>query len=358
VSVSPPLRAALVGAGDVARKLYAPTIAAPVELAGVTDPVVERARALVERHGGRPYDSLDDILSDDAIDIVVVLTPHDTHEEIARAALSAGKHVFCEKPLAVTVEGAMDLVELARRHDVRLGAAPSTFLGEAQQTAALRLREGCVGRLRLAYAEVNWGRIESWHRSPEPFYAAGPLFDVGVYPLTVLVSILGPARRARGYGTVLLPARETLDGRPFEVGTPDFGLSLIEFDDVLVRLTTNFYVGHHTPQQGIEFHGDEASLHLTSWYSFDAAVSLARFGGSYEPIALVADPYPGVELARGLNEMAEAILEKRPHRASAEQAAHVVEIVCAIGESWQDGGGWVPVTSTLEPPNTRHGRLA
>src|SRR5437764_9576375 len=100
------VRAAFVGAGDAAHKLYAPTLAPPIVLAGATDPMADRARSLVDRWGGRLYDSLDEILDDGSVDIVVVLTPHDTHEPIARTALLAGKHVFCEKPLALTYEGA------------------------------------------------------------------------------------------------------------------------------------------------------------------------------------------------------------------------------------------------------------
>jgi predicted dehydrogenase len=344
------VRVAFVGAGDVAEKLYAPTLADPVELAGAADLDADRARALVERFGGRPYGSLDEILDDGDVDVAVVLTPHDTHERLVRRALLAGKHVFSEKPLALTAEGARGLVGLAREQGVRLGAAPSTTWGEAQQTAWKVLREGRLGRLRLAYAEVNWGRIESWHSSPQPFYEFGPLFDVGVYPLTVLTSFLGPACRARGYGTILMSPRETLDGRTFEVGAPDFGVALIEFGDVLVRLTTNFYVGHHTPQQGIEFHGDAASL-LTSWYDFDGPVQLAPFGGGYEPVPFVAEPYPGVQLARGLNEMATAMVEDRPHRATGEQAAHVVEIMCAVAASWSGDGGWVEIRSEFTPPD-------
>jgi predicted dehydrogenase len=336
------VRVMLVGAGDVARKYYAPTLAPHVELAGIVDVDGERARQLAFDFGGRPYASLDEALADDGVDVVVVLTTHDTHEELARRALGAGKHVFSEKPLALTPAGAWGLVELAHDRGLRLGAAPSTFLGEAQQTARQVIREGRLGKLRLAYAEVNWGRIESWHPAPEPFYAVGPLFDVGVYPLTVLASFLGSARRARGYGTVLLRERERLDRSPFEVTTPDFGVALVEFDDVLLRLTTNFYVGHHSRQRGLELHGDDASL-ATDWYAFDAPVEVAPFGGAYEAVPYVADPYPGVELARGLNDMAAAILEGRPHAASGEQAAHVVEVMCAISESWRNGGDWVDI---------------
>jgi predicted dehydrogenase len=343
------IRAAFVGAGDVARKYYAPTLRDPVELAGAADLDPARARRFVDDFGGRTYASLDEILADDDVDVVVVLSTHDTHEELARRSLLAGKHVFSEKPLALTYEGARSLVELAREQSLRLGAAPSTFLGEAQQTVREVLRRGRLGTLRLVYAEVNWGRIESWHPAPEPFYEVGPLFDVGVYPLTVLASLLGPATRVRGFGTVLMPRRKTLAGTEFEATTPDFGVSLVEFGDVLVRLTTNFYVGHHARQHGLELHGDHASL-AASWYAFDTPVEIAPFDGDWEPVPFVAEPYAGVEVARGLNDMAAAIVEDRPHLATGEQAAHVVEIMWAISDSWRSGGAWIDIHSTFPAP--------
>src|SRR5206468_4141832 len=103
----------------------------------------------------------------------------------SKRALEAGKHVYSEKPLALRVEEARELVELARRQGVRLGCSPSTFLGEAQQTAAAIIRSGRLGRVRAVYADVNWGRLETWHPAPESFHAVGVLFDVGVYPLTL-----------------------------------------------------------------------------------------------------------------------------------------------------------------------------
>jgi predicted dehydrogenase len=340
------IRAAFVGAGDVARKYYAPMLAPSIELAGVTDVDPVRAATFAGDFGGRAYTSLDELLADDDVDVVVVLSTHDTHEDVARRSLHAGKHVFSEKPLALTYAGARSLVELAREEGVRLGAAPSTFLGEAQQTARAVLREGRLGTVRLAYAEVNWGRIESWHPAPQPFYGVGALFDVGVYPLTVLASLLGPARRARGFGTVLMAERETLGGDAFEVETPDFGVAFVEFGDVLVRLTSNFYVGHHSRQRGLEIHGDAASL-IVSWYEFDTPVEIAPFNGEWEQVPFVADPYPGAEIARGLNDMAAAIVEDRPHLATGDQAAHVVEIMCAIAESWRAGGAWMDVDSKV-----------
>jgi predicted dehydrogenase len=113
----------------------------------------------------------------------------------------------------------------------------------------------------------------------------------------------------------------------------------------LVRLTTSFYVGQHSKQRGIEFHGDTGSLFLSSWQNFDATVELAPFGGTYEPV-IVPTPFRGTDWGRALAELSSAISEDRPHRATGAQAAHVVEILDAVQTSWTDGRS-VPVTSTF-----------
>ena len=141
--------------------------------------------------------------------------------------------------------------------------------------------------------------------------------DVGVYPLTILTAMFGPARRVTAHGQIVYPDRLTVSGEPFTVGAPDFGVALIELaDGTLVRLTTSFYVGQQSKQKGIEFHGDTGSLFMSSWQDFDAAVELAPFGGAYEPVP-VPDAFHGVDWARALGELADAIAEERPHRAPA-----------------------------------------
>src|SRR6478736_5174689 len=105
-------------------------------------------------------------------------------------ALEAGRHVYSEKPLALHPIEARTLVELARSRGLRLGCSPSTFLGEAQQTATALVRSGRLGTVRAIYAEVDWGRIETWHPAPAPFYDVGALFDVGVYPLTLATTMI------------------------------------------------------------------------------------------------------------------------------------------------------------------------
>jgi predicted dehydrogenase len=269
---------------------------------------------------------------------------------VVTRCLEAGKHVHSEKPLALTYAEARGLVELAEQKGLRLGCSPFTYMGEAQQTAWKQVREGRLGTVRVVYAEVNHGRIESWHPNPGPFYQVGALFDVGVYPLTLLTAMFGPARRASAYGRVLYPDRVTKAGAPFHIETPDYVVAAVELDSgVLVRLTTNFYVGGHGKQKGVEFHGDLGSLYLSSWQRFDAAVEFAEYGGQYQPVPPVRAPYEGTEWGRAALDMAESIRAGRPHRATGEHAAHVVEILCAIADSTARGAP-VEVHSSFTPP--------
>ena len=345
------LGVAIIGCGNIAGA-YARNLVTYPEIAftGAADLDLSRAEALVTEYGGQAYPSVEALLDDDAVDIVVNLTTHHAHKAIITQCLEAGKHVHSEKPLALTYAEAKALVELADEKGLRLGCSPFTFMGEGQQTAWKMVREDRLGTIRVAYAEVNWGRIESWHPAPGPFYDVGALYDVGVYPLTYLTAMFGPARRVWAFGQVLYPDRVTKDGTPFHITTPDFVVSGIELSNgALVRLTTNFYVGHHTKQVGLELHGDAGSLYLSNWHNFDGTVEFTEYGGEYEAVPLLKEPYPGVEWGLAVQDMAQAIQEGRPHRATGEQAAHIVEILEAITHAMQQNKP-VEVHSTFTPP--------
>jgi predicted dehydrogenase len=332
------VRVAVVGCGTIA-PAYVKTMRAypQLELVGAFDLVPERARTLLGRRRGRVYESLAEVLADDGVDAVLNLTVHHVHAEVVRACLEAGKHVHTEKPLALGYEEARALAELSERTGIRLSCAPINFLGEAQQTTWKLVRDGSLGRVRVAYAEANWGRIERWHPAPVPFYEAGPLFDVGVYPLTLLAAIFGRFARVTAYGRVVEAERRTRAGEEFRVTTPDFVVALAELaEGPVVRLTATFYADK-LKQRGLELHGDRASAFLDSWENFDSQLELAVRGGAYEPVPLVRDGFPGKDWARSLAELDDAITEGRPHRPSAQLAAHVVEVMEGIARSARTG---------------------
>lgn len=345
------LRVAIIGAGNIAPSYGRELVRRPeVELLGVTDLVPERANDLAGRLGVRAYPSLQAVLADPEVDAIVNLTGQRMHAAVTGEALEAGKHAYSEKPLAATYPEARDLVSAAEERGLLLVCAPTTLMGEAQQTAWKYIRDGRLGTVRVAYAEVNWGRIETWHPNPEPFYEIGVIADVGVYPLAILSAIFGPVRRVQAFGQVVMPDRLAKDGHRFRITTPEFVVAVLEMESgTLARLTANWYVMQTSKQEGMEFHGDAGSLFLSSWLSGDARVECAPVGEDYSEVALVRPAEEGVVWSRGVPELARARVEGRRPRSGGEQAAHLVEVMGAIGESVHTGAP-VAVTSRFTAP--------
>jgi predicted dehydrogenase len=346
------MRLGIVGCGNIAGR-YARTIAAAdgVELVAATDALAGRAEELVGEHGGIAHPSLEALLGDERVDAVVNLTAATAHADVTRAALEAGKHVHSEKPLALDHATAKDLVALAAARGLALSASPATLLGEGQQTLWKLVREQAIGRIRVAYAEANWGRIESWHPAPKTIYDVGAMADVGVYPIAILTAIFGPARRVTAFASTVYPERRDTHGAPFTIETPDIVIAVLELDDgVVARVTASFYVGPGK-QRGLELHGDTGMLFLTTWHDFDSRLLLSTTGNGddYTELPLLRPGYAGVDWSRALVDLAAAVEEGRRPRASGEHAAHVVEILDAIAASSRDGGP-IEVTSSFARP--------
>jgi predicted dehydrogenase len=329
---------AIVGCGNIAGP-YAKDIKtySELDLRGVSDLDMAKAQAFAAEHDTQVYDSLEALLADPAVDIVVNLTIHHAHHHVITQIIHAGKHVFSEKPLALNYVDARGLVALADEKGVRLGCAPTTLLGEAQQTAWQHIRDGKLGTVRVCYAEVNWGRIESWHPNPVPFYDIGVLPDVGVYPLTILTSMFGAVRRVTAYAKLLYPQRVTKEGVPFEITTPDMVIAALEHESgVLTRMTCDFYVhSENTRQNGIEFHGDAGSLLMESWLASNSKLFTSNFGEELAELPLLHPQEEYIRWGRGLHDMALALRDGRPHRMRGEIAAHICEILEATKQAYQ-----------------------
>ncbi|MFP4058607.1 MAG: Gfo/Idh/MocA family protein [Candidatus Brocadiia bacterium] len=344
---SEPVRVAFVGCGNIAGP-YAESMAKHpkrLQIAGAYDTRREAAEAFVARHGGRLYESLDELLAHDAVEVGLNLTIHLAHGQVTRRLLEGGKHVHSEKPLAATREEARACVELAAEKGLLLGCSPFVILGEAQQTLKQVIADGMVGEVREVYAEMNHGRIETWHPAPAPFYGegAGPLLDVGCYPLSVLTHILGSVVAVQAMGGVRLPQRTIGSGpnagQAFQVTNPDHTVTLLEFESgVRGRLTTSFFAVK-SAQAGIEVHGTEGSAWLGSPVGFDSPLRLCKAGaGDWSEVALLERPHPGVEWARGLLDLASALRQGTALTCPGTAAYHVLDICLSALEACESGG--------------------
>lgn len=355
---TPPLRVVVAGCGNIAGAYGEAMKRRPeIEILGATDLDATRARDWVAKWGGRAYASLAEVLADPQVEAVVNLTIQQAHVDVVTRCLEAGKHVHSEKPLAPTFAEAQRLVELANARGLRLSCAPVTWLGEAQQTAWKLIRDGKIGTPRVAYATVDWGRIEQWHPNPAPFYATGPVFDVAVYPISLLTAWFGPVRRVTAGGGILLPDRVTKTGQPFHIETEDWLAAVLDFESGLkARLTANFYVQNPSqPQATLDLHGDAGAIN-TEWYAATAKVRWCPLGGVYRRMPLLRQS-PGtsawhVDWSAGVVGLWRGLRTGQPHPTTGAQAAHVVEVMESVHRSAREGRAITLASSfpQVEPP--------
>ncbi len=244
---------AIVGCGFVADSYLATMPGHPeLKLVGVADRDADRAARFAAVHSSLKYDSLDDLRSDSRVEMVLNLTNPRSHYEVNRACLEAGKHVYSEKPLAMELDQARALVELAEAHGLGLASAPCSLLGETAQTLWKALRERRVGPVRLVYAEMDDGMVfrmqyRNWKSASGAPWPAKDEFEVGCtfehagYYLTWLPAFFGPARTVTAFSACLVPDKKT--DMALEREAPDFSVACITFDTGVVCGTVD--VQHH-----------------------------------------------------------------------------------------------------------------
>lgn len=335
----PPFRVGVIGAGNISDAYLRIGQRFEVyEITHIADLEPARAAAKAEVHGIRAC-SVDELLGHGEIDIVLNLTVPAAHAVVSRAALSAGKHLYSEKPLATRREEGALLLELARERGLRIGCAPDTFLGAGLQSARAALEAGKVGQPLAATAFMTSSGPERWHPSPAFFYApgAGPLFDMGPYYLTMLISLLGPIRSVASSAVIGRAARPILSaplrGQLIEVTTPTHVSSLIEFaSGAVATLLTSMDTPASELPRG-EIYGSEATLSLPDPNTFGGPLRLRRADDqSWEELPLTR-PYAENSRGLGLAEMAWAMRQGRPHRASGELAFHVLDAMQSMLEA-------------------------
>jgi predicted dehydrogenase len=342
-----PARVGIVGCGVISHA-YAKGAAAfdTFEIVACADVVDARRDAVAAEYALEPM-AVAELLASPAIDIVLNLTPPRAHAEVTRAALEAGKHVYSEKPLAVTSDDASDLVRLAESRGRRIGCAPDIFLGSAYEAGRRLLEEGAIGEPLAASAAMLAGGQERWHPDPDTFFmnGAGPLLDMGPYYLTAIVSLLGHVRDVAGFATTLVSERRIeigpRAGERFTTETPTHTAAVLQLaGGRTATLVATFEApGHYAST--LLIHGADGELALPDPNMFGGTLRIRRRQGEWEDV-----PYPsgGPRDARGLglHDLVEGIRAERPHRASAELAAHVVDVATSILEACE-GGCVVPI---------------
>lgn len=309
---------------------------AHLEVVACADLDMARAQARAAEFGVPQVCTVDELLADPGIDLVVNLTTPQAHAPVALAAIAAGKSVYNEKPLTVDLADGQRLLAEARRRGVRVGCAPDTVLGAGIQTCRRLIDQGAIGEPVAAAAFMVSRGHERWHPAPDFYYqkGGGPLFDMGPYYLTALVTLLGPVARATGSARISFPER-TITSRPrygqkIRVEVPTHVAAVLDFaSGPVATLVTTFDVwAAQLPR--IEIYGSEGTLSVPDPNGFGGPVRLWRPGKQdWEEVPLTHG-YAANWRGLGVADMAAGLLTGRPHRCSGELACHVLEVMHAI----------------------------
>jgi predicted dehydrogenase len=372
------VRVGLIGCGAISAAYLsmAKNFSSVIEIAACADLNMDGARAKAREFDIPRAASVEEVLADRSIQIILNLTIPKAHAPVALAAIEAGKHSYAEKPLGITRDEGVTIMRAADRANLRVGCAPDTFLGAGIQTARKLIDDGAIGRPVAFTAFMLSPGVEGWHPNP-PFYyepGGGPMLDMGPYYLTALLNLLGPAKRISGAASIAIPERtithRTKDGSPgpmfgrkVTVTTPDHVAGTIEFTGgavgtIMTSFATRF--GNYDGKQPITIYGTEGTLKVPDPNHFDGVASI-RGKEDSEWRDVPHEFVTGYGRSVGLADMAAALRTGRAHRATGQQALAVLDLMQGFLESSASGRAYEPAVPYERPapmnPNLSFGML-
>jgi predicted dehydrogenase len=338
-----PVKIAVVGCGMIS-DAYLGTMKSKfkiLDLVGCCDQVPEKAQAAAQKYGIRAL-TMEEILADQTIEIVVNLTTPTVHFSVIKQLLEAGKHVYTEKVLSVELEHAAELVKIADQNKLYLGAAPDTFLGSAIQTARYVVDSGMLGEISSFYCALN--RDGSIFASPTSFTVkpgGGIGFDVGIYSITALLSILGPVTEVSGLVQTRNPERKVLNvehfGETFKIENETLMAGTLQFERGTVGTvlfdSNSIFVLPESP--ALVLVGSMGVMYMADPNQFGGDVKVILKGNNEPFIMQQSHPYKEECRGLGVAEMAWSMRLGRKNRANKEMAFHALEVLHGIVKSSQ-----------------------
>ena len=357
----------IIGCGNISTSyLRLAPLFKGLEVRAVADMNMAAATARAAEFNTRAQ-SVDDLLANNDIDVVINLTIPDAHYAVTRRILEAGRHAYSEKPLVLTLEEGVALRDLAASKGLAVGCAPDTFLGGTHQQARALIDDGRLGTITTGNAAIQGHGPESWHPNPEFFYlpGAGPIMDMGPYYIANLINLLGPVRRVGALTSSASPTRTIGSGdragQEIPVKTPSNIQALLEFHSgATIAFSASWDVWSHK-RNHFELYGTEGSLYVPDPNFFGGPLEIAGRDGVIEKIEPWDHPFGiinqkghrGEDLANyrtaGMADMVLAVTEGRDARCSLERTLHGVDVMTAALKSGETGQ-FITLTTTCTRP--------
>lgn len=327
-----------------------------VHVTACADLDLDRAQARAEEFGIPKGCTVAELLADPQIELVVNLTIPAAHSQVCLEVLEAGKHVYVEKPLAVTREEGQAILAKAKEKGLLVGSAPDTFLGGGIQTCIKLIEDGWIGTPVAATAFMMSRGHEHWHPDPEFYYAkgGGPLFDMGPYYLTALIAMLGPIKRVAGMAKISNPERMITSKKKFgqviPVETPTHVAGVLDFHSGVVgTMITSFDVFGDSHLPWIEIYGSQGTINVPDPNSFGGPVLLKRHDSPDWKEIPLSHGYTANSRGIGVLDMVYALNGSRINRVNGELGYHVLEAMHAFHDSSEQDRYYM-MKSTCERP--------
>ena len=336
----------IIGCGNISTTyLRLAPLFSGIEVRAVADINVDAARAKAQEFGVAAQ-TVKELLANPQIAIVVNLTIPAVHYKISRQILEAGKHVYSEKPLALSLADGKALQKLAAKNKLKVACAPDTFLGGSHQLARQAIDGGLIGKVTSGTAHMMGHGMEHWHPNPDFFYHAGggPMLDMGPYYITNLINLLGPVKRVAALGNMARKKRvissAPRQGETISVKTPTTFHALLDFaSGAQVTLSTSWDVFAHR-HANMELYGTEGAMFVPdpNWFGGEVLVAgtdtvVKPLPGWDHPLGASNDAVHDNKAnyrSAGLADMADAIARKRDIRCGIERPLHALEVMTAI----------------------------
>ena len=349
-----------------------------LELIACADMFLEKAQQTKEKYNIPYACTVDELLTMEDIQIVLNLTIPSAHYEVNMKILNAGKHVYCEKPLTLRFEDAKTVIETAKAKGLMAVSAPDTYLGAGAQTVRELLDNAAIGTPVGFTANMTCPGHEVWHPAPGFYYknGGGPMFDMGPYYITTLVTLLGPIKKVACFTATGRPIRNIL-GTETKTEVPTHYTAIVEFECGVVGTITMSFETWDSELPCMEIYGTEGSISVPDPNSFGGNVKVYDGKMLADIVGAVKEPHPAKIITMmtnrkncskeqpllfatdsdprfnmrglGVSDMAAALLTGRSSRLREDISLHVVEALNAF-ENASNGNCVYEMTTTCERP--------
>lgn len=351
-----PVGIGIVGAGVIS-EIYMQNLSTKFPntyLVGVADVIPERAEKRAQQFKTVAM-SNEELINHPDVELIVSLTPPLEHAKIGLAALAAGKSYYTEKPFATDREDGQKMINLAKEKGLYVGSAPDTFMGGGLQMSRALIDQGLIGTPIAVDAGIRNHGMEAWHPEPDFFFApgAGPLFDVGVYYVTAMATILGPYKSVSALARATFPERTigngAREGEKIPVTTPTHISAVMEFESGVIGSLTASFDLWETEFARLTIYGTEGTLRLPDPNTFGGPIQYLQ--GGTDTWVDIPVTVPNQENGRGLgaNDLATRIREGGKSRVDGSLGFHVLDFMTSVLESAADGER-KEVKSTFDRP--------